>query len=135
MNKRIAICAVLFAFAVFAAAAKPEYYQGLGVAEAGYLGTTKDTTIEKAYNNSMRNFDKLGVFLSTPIPFNGKLTRRQNDLLWKALGQYDYAAGEIYSVTFAELGALKHFFNLIVQINADGSCTWKGFTFDDQQLY
>ena len=130
MKKRIAICAVLFAFAVFAAEAEPEYYQGLGVAEAIYVGTTKDTTIEKAYNNGMRHYDKfVGSILSTtPIPFNGKLTRRQNDLLWKALGRYDYAAGEIYVVTLSELSAPKHMFVLIVQINADGSCTWKGFT-------
>ena len=128
MKKRIAICAALFAFAVFAAAAAPEYYQGLGVAEATYVCTTKDATIEKVYNYVMRGVADNGRF-STPTPFNGKLTKRQNDLLWAALGKYDYVAGEIYTVTLVELSAPNYAFDLVVQINADGGCTWRGFTF------
>ena len=68
--------------------------------------------------------------LTAPIPLNGKLSKRQSDLLWKALEQYDYAAGEIYIVNFYEKDAPKHLFGLTVQINADGSCTWMGYTCD-----
>lgn len=130
MKKRIAICAVLFAFAVFAAAA--EYYWGLGEALASYKGTTKYTTIEKVYNDAMRDGIRTantGLW-STPQPFNGKLSKRQSDLLWKALGQYDYAAGEIYLVVFNEEGARRRQFCLTVQIESDRSGTWLGFTSD-----
>ena len=129
MKKRIALCAVLFAFAVFSAAA--EYYPGLGHAGADYVGTTKDTTLEKVYNNAMRKIANSSKY-SAPMPFNGKLSKRQSDLLWKALEQYDYAAGEIYLVGFTEKDTPKHHFGLAVQINADGSCTWMGFTSDDR---
>ena len=130
MKKRITLCAVLFAFAVFSAAA--EYYPGLGYAWADYVGTTKDTTLEKVYNDAMREVRDLANSgeCSAPIPFNGKLSKRQNKLLWKALEQYDYAAGEIYGVVFSEEDAPRHDFILTVQINADGSCTWRGFTCD-----
>ena len=131
MKKRIVLCAVLFAFAVFSATAY-EYYPGLGGAEAIYVGTTKDTTLEKAHNDDMRNARDVANSgeCSAPIPFNGKLSKRQSKLLWKALEQYDYAAGEIYYVTFTEEGAPKHLFALTVQIDADGSCTWMGCTYD-----
>ena len=128
MKKRITLCAVLFAFAVFSAAA--EYYPGLGHAGADYVGTTKDTTLEKVYNHDiMRNIANSGE-RSAPIPLNGKLSKRQSKLLWKALEQYDYAAGEIYYVTFSEEDAPRHVFALTVQIDADGSCTWRGYTCD-----
>ena len=129
MKKRIALCTVLFAFAVFSATAGVDY-PGLGWAEADYVGTTKDTTLEKAHNAAMRNARDLANSgeCSAPIPFNGKLSKRQNDLLWKGLEQYDYAAGEIYSVIFFEEDAPRHLFALTVQIDADGSCTWMGFT-------
>ena len=132
MKKRIALCAVLFAFAVFSAAA--EYYPGLGAASADYVGTMKDTTLEKVHNTVMRNARDVANSgeISAPIPFNGKLSKRQSDLLWKGLEQYDYAAGEIYYVTFIEKDAPKHLFGLTVQINADGSCTWMGFTCDSR---
>lgn len=131
MKKRIALCAVLFAFAVFSATA--EYYPGLGAAWADYVGTTKDTTLEKVHNTVMRNATRDAANsgrLSAPIPFDGKLSKRQSDLLWKALEQYDYAAGEIYGVIFFEEDAPRRNFCLTVQINADGSCTWMGFTYD-----
>ena len=128
MKKRIALCAVLFAFAVFSAAAN-EYYPGLGGAGATYVGTMKGTTLEKAHNTIMRNMANNSKY-SAPIPFNGKLSKRQSDLLWKALEQYDYAAGEIYYVRFVEESAPRRGFTLTVQINADGSCTWMGFTCD-----
>ena len=133
MKKRIALCAVLFAFAVFSATAY-EYYPGLGGAEADYVGTMKDTTLEKVHNTVMRNARDVANSgeISAPIPFNGKLSKRQSDLLWKALEQYDYAAGEIYYVTFIEKDSPKHIFGLTVQINADGSCTWMGFTCDSR---
>ena len=129
MKKRIALCAVLFAFAVFSATA--EYYPGLGDASAFYVGTMKDTTLEKAHHAGMRNIANSGE-RSAPIPLNGKLSKRQSKLLWKALEQYDYAAGEIYRVTFIEKDAPKHLFALTVQIDADGSCTWMGFTCDSR---
>lgn len=129
MKKRIALCAVLFAFAVFSATA--EYYPGLGWAVAQYVGTTKDTTLEKVHNAAKRYIANSSEF-SAPIPFNGKLSKRQSKLLWKGLEQYDYAAGEIYNVIFIEEDAPKHRFVLTVQIDADGSCTWRGFTYDDR---
>ena len=127
MKKRIALCAVLFAFAVFSAAA--EYYLGLGEASADYVGTMKDITLEKVHNDAMRYYANSGK-CSAPIPLNGKLSKRQSKLLWKALEQYDYAAGEIYLVGFTEEGAPRHIFALTVQIDADGSCSWTGFTCD-----
>ena len=132
MKKRITLCAVLFAFAVFSATA--EYYPGLGEAWANYVGTTKDTTLEKVHNAVMRKARDLANSgeCSAPIPLNGKLSKRQNDLLWKALEQYDYAAGELYYVGFIEKDAPKHLFALTVQIDADGSCTWMGFTSDSR---
>ena len=91
------------------------------------MGTTKDTTLKKAHNDFMRNIANSSEF-PAPIPFNGKLSKRQSKLLWKALEQYDYAAGEIYNVVFTEEDAPRHVFNLAVQIDAVGSCTWMGFT-------
>lgn len=128
MKKRITVCAALFVFTVLSAMGD-EYYYGLGRAMAVYRGTTKDFTIEELYNIAIRNITNNSSF-STPQPLNGKLSKRQSSLLWKALAQYDYAAGEIYSVTFNEEGEPRHEFCLIVQIEADGSCTWMGFTCD-----
>ena len=131
MKKKIVAYAVLFAFAVLSAAGEMRYYSGDGWAAATYMGTTKNTTIEKVHNNGMRNFANAnnGLF-STPRPLNGKLSKRQSRLLWDALGQYNYAAGEIYAVVFNEEGTPGCQFCLTVQIKADGSCIWLGFTSD-----
>ena len=127
MKKRIIACTLLFVFAMLSATA--EYYPGLGMADAWYFGTTKNTTIEKVYDSVVEtarlSIPRSNGRLSNPMPFSGKLSKRQSDLLWKALEQYDYAAGEIYSVLFQENGTFKNFF-LAVQIEARGSCTWMG---------
>ena len=38
--------------------------------------------------------------------------------------------GWIHSVGFVEETNPSHYYGLTVQIEADGSCTWKGFTCD-----
>lgn len=133
MKKKIAACAVLFAVAVLSATAE-YYYRGLGAANVEYIGTTKDTTLEKVYNDDLRAMKNLANasngFFPHPRPFNSKLSKQQSSLLWKALGQYNYVAGEIYRVSFNEESAIRHIFILTVQIKADGSCTWMGFTYD-----
>ena len=136
MKKKFAMCAVLLAVAVFFANAYGQYsgmtvtyYWLYGWAGAKYCGTTKNLTIEEVHNDRW-----WGVYYnksnSDPQSFSGKLSKRQSALLWYALGQYDYAPGEIYSVNFSEEDARAHCFALTVQIEQDGSCTWMGFTYD-----
>ncbi len=137
MKKKITVCAVLLIVAVFFASAYGKYsginctyYWGYGWAGAKYCGTTKNLTIEEVHNDRwMYTYYAKGC--SDPQSFSGKLSKRQSALLWYALGQYDYAPGEIYSVNFAEENATDHCFALSVQIEQDGSCTWKGFTYDE----
>ncbi|MDE6706294.1 MAG: hypothetical protein K2J81_10395 [Treponemataceae bacterium] len=136
MKKRIVAYTALFVFAVLSTTAygkyggiTTQYYWGLGWAGAKYCGTTKNLTIEEVHNDRLRNTysDKTCGNVQS---FSGKLSKRQSNLLWRALEQYDYATGEIYSVSFAEEGAPGHHFCLTVEIEADGSCTWIGFTYD-----
>lgn len=104
------------------------YYYGDGWAGAKYCGTTKDLTIEEVDNDRWYAvyYDNT---LSDPERFNGKLSKRQSRLLWDALYQYNYETGEIYSVSFVELeNPFKHY-ALSVMIEADGSCSWRGFTY------
>ena len=69
--------------------------------------------------------------LSNLQPFSGKLSKRESKLVWCALSEYDYAAGEIYAVNYTLTGYSGHHYALTVQIESDGSITWKGFTYDD----
>ena len=102
----------------------------IAMAREGGLGIIhKNLTIEEVHDNRWQYILK-DPRCSSLQAFGGKLSKRQNALLWYALGQYDYAEGEIYSVGFAEEGAPRHHFALTVRIEADGSCTWQGFTYD-----
>lgn len=106
-----------------------EYSDGVaGYAGAKYCGTTKNLTIDEVHNdrwNDVYNDKKL----SNLQPFSGKLSKRESKLVWCALSEYDYAAGEIYAVNYTLDSG--HHYALSVQINSDGSITWKGFTYDD----
>ena len=136
MKKKIAACVLLLTLAVFFANAYGQYgvntlthYWGDGTAGAKYCGTTKNLTIDEVHNDRW-NFFLYDKYTSNPQSFSGKLSKRQSRLLWYALDQYDYAPGEIYSVLIREEDALFHTIALTVQIKADKSCTWKGFTYD-----
>ena len=137
MKKKIVACFLLLVLILFSVNAYGQYggisvsyYWGDGWAGAKYCGTTKNLSIEEVHNDRWMD-TYYGKDCSNPQSFSGKLSKRQNRLLWDALNQYDYAVGEIYSVTFTEENNPKHHFALTVQIEADGSCTWKGFTYDD----
>ena len=101
----------------------------IGFAGAKYCGTTKNLTIDEVYNDRWNSVYYENT-LSNPQSFSGKLSKRQNSLLWYALSQYDYVAGEIYAVNFTFENNLRHHYALSVQIESDGSCAWKGFTYD-----
>ena len=135
MKKRMLIF-LMFLFAASQVFAVGKYggitessYWGIGWAGAKYCGTTKNLTIEEVHNDRWNNAVNGTIAFNIHL-LSGKLSRRQSSLLWYALGQYDYEAGEIYAVSFAEEAAPNHHFALTVQIKADGSCTWLGFTYD-----
>ena len=107
-----------------------QYYWGYGWAGAKYCGTTKNLTIDEVHNDRWNSVYYENT-LSDPQSFSGKLSKRQSSLLWYALSQYDYVAGEIYAVNFIDENYLGHHYALSVQIESDGSCTWKGFTYDE----
>lgn len=95
-----------------------------GYCDAVYQGTTKDYTIDELYIFYLNLFTKKGY---TPYSL-GKLSKCQSRLLWSAINHYDYEAGDIYKVTFNPIDWPSAIFCLIVEINVDGSCTWKGFS-------
>ena len=137
MKKRIISILLILVFVTFYISAygkyggiTNQYYWGYGWAGAKYCGTTKNLSIDEVHNDRW-NSGYYDNSLSTPQSFSGKLSKRQSSLLWYALKQYDYLAGEIYAVNFTDENYLGHHYALSVQIEADGSCTWKGFTFDD----
>lgn len=141
MRKKTVFCLFLFSFfcsfIAFTVNANgkysdifDQYYQGYGWAGAKYCGTTKNLTIEEVHNKRW-NACCYDNSCSTPQSFSGKLSKRQSNLLWYALKQYDYVAGEIYAVNFAEENAPYRRYALSVQIESDGTCTWMGFTYDE----
>ena len=95
-----------------------------------YCGTTKNLTISEVHNDRWNDAynDKN---CSNLQPFSGKLSKKEIALISCALSEYDYAAGEIYAVNYTLDGNSGHHYALSVQINSDGSITWKGFTYDD----
>ena len=118
MKKRILFLA-LFTFFVFFANAQitPKYYYGLG--KAGAIPLLPLHSIDFYYN---RAWNTLNVRRS-PC---GSLSKIQSALLWKVLSEYNYRAGDMFQVQLiADDCNFIHV--LVVQIEADGSCTWKGF--------
>ena len=112
-----------------------EYSDGVaGYAGAKYCGTTKNLTIDEVHNDRWNDAynDKNCSNLQS---FSGKLSKKERALLWCALNEYDYAAGEIYAVNYTLEGYSGHHYALTVQIESDGSITWKGFTYDDYRPY
>lgn len=136
MKKRIITIFLFLIFSTFYISAYGKYggvsltyYWEDGWAGAKYCGTTKNLTLDEVHNDRwMSSYYDNGC--SNLQSFSGKLSKKQSRLLWNALAQYDYVAGEIYSVGFAEETNPRHYYGLTVQIEADGSCTWKGFTYD-----
>lgn len=120
----------LLAFSLLSAGklwAQGQYYWGDGRAWALYEGTTKVTTLDEVETRMW------GLIGATPgiynmREFSRKLSQRQSRLLWDALRQYNYAPGELYTVIFAEAYAPNLTYVLLVQIEADGSASWRGLT-------
>lgn len=136
MKKKIIACTVIFAFVLFSSIAYSKYggismtFYWDGWAGAKYCGTTKNLTIEEVHNDRLMDAIQNSTRYNLQS-FSGKLSKRQSNLLWEALSQYDYVAGEIYAVGFREVSAPNHCFALTVQIKTDGGCMWYGFTYDD----
>ncbi|MBQ3670531.1 MAG: hypothetical protein II921_03515 [Treponema sp.] len=120
MKKKI--CALFFVFMMLSASVYCQYYAE-GRAEAVYKGTTADRTLDELYDETLQIARSTGCRLSTV----SKLSKRANRLLWKALDQYDYAAGELYCVLIYEGAGAVALLNLCVCITADGGCDWEGF--------
>lgn len=99
-----------------------------GETTAVYVGTTKQTTLNQVYNNGINNLKNSIIPLTDPVPLNGKLTKQQSRLLWAGLNEYNYSAGEFYIVTFTPIDSPTQIYCFAVLIEADGSCTWKGFS-------
>lgn len=129
---------------------KVSYYHGIGWAGAEYRGSTKPLireefyfrweegdrykgawcrTIEKAYNCSwMFAVKNYGLEENSfPKEFIGKFSEKQTRLLFAALDNHTYEAGDIYSVIFAELENPRKWYSVAVEIKEEGSCIWKAF--------
>lgn len=122
MNKKFLVFGLFFCFTAFSSYAQFKFYND-GVASVIFSGTTKDTTLKKVYEKMWNTHSTQ----TSQSQFDGKLSKVQSRLLWQALSEYDYAPGEIYSVAMMEYDRPIHTtIILVVRIEKDGSCTWKG---------
>ena len=149
MKKKITICALLLVIVAFSVSAYGKYMPRSvnhrcadGYYGAEYCGTTRELTIEKVDNDCFMYVMDASSIASSPYSkpqrFGGKLSKRQSNLLWNALDLYDYSAGEIYTVNFSEgtqMSSIYQVYNLTVKIEADGSCSWKGFSYSIDTKY
>ena len=121
-KKIVCVLALLFLFVSYASA------YGYGIpdpsAEAEYRGTTATV---RAYDLWLEQKQRATVTLYKVE----KLTKAENNLLWSALNEYDYKAGEVYSVFIAWLNEyankVTRSLSIYVEIQKDGSANWYGW--------
>ena len=85
-------------------------------ADCEFLGTTRDTSLEKEYKSL-----KVEISNEAAMEYIGevrKLSKGQEKAIWDSLKKYDYKNGEIYKIFVAPDG---HFYFFIVEVE------WRNF--------
>ena len=122
-SKKIILAVLLALIAVLPIFA--EYREGNAMSEAAYRCTVAEFRAYDYWVDCESNYLK---HLNKPYKIVQKLSKFENRLLWKALEQYDYKAGEVYGVVIQPTDYA--IIMLWVEIENDGSCSWYGWQYN-----